>query len=276
MTTHHPLVRAVDRQPVLLTPDFLGDFLLESKYRWVYLCGMNPRFVPPTVTRDQAPPLPNFDEEYFEWLDLLETVAAARERYVFVELGAGFGRWTVRAALAAKRRGLEFHGIAVEAEPTHFAYLQQHLRDHAIGTVECRCAAITTSNEPVPFYVGRAESWYGQAIAAAFVPADGMMLVEPLALSAVLRSFSVIDLLDLDIQGVEATVLEPELDLLRARVRRLHIATHSAAIEAALRKMFGSRGWIAYRDYALQHTNDTPYGRIAFGDGVQTWINPHL
>src|ERR1700740_3178360 len=49
---------------------------------------------------------PKLGEEYFEWIDVLETVVAATEFFTMIELGAGYGRWLVRAALAVKR----YHG----------------------------------------------------------------------------------------------------------------------------------------------------------------------
>jgi hypothetical protein len=70
--------------------------------------------------RYEAPQHPAFDEEYFEWIDLLEAVAWARDRFTMLELGAGFGRWTARAAAAAKQPGIPYFLVAVEGEPTHF------------------------------------------------------------------------------------------------------------------------------------------------------------
>jgi hypothetical protein len=59
-------------------------------------------------------------------------------------------------------------------------------------------------------------------------------------------------------------------------VRRVHIATHSAENEARIRALFGTLGWIKINDYASGHEYDTPYGRIAFNDGVHTWRNAKL
>ena len=74
---------------------------------------------------------PSVDEEYFEWIDILESVSLARDRYTMLELGAGYGRWAVRAATALRRRGIQqCHLVAVEPEPLHFRWLQQHLCDN--------------------------------------------------------------------------------------------------------------------------------------------------
>ena len=43
---------------------------------------------------------PTFSEEYFEWIDILESVIATDQQFVMIELGAGYGRWLVIAAVA--------------------------------------------------------------------------------------------------------------------------------------------------------------------------------
>ena len=88
--------------------------------------------------RHIAPEYPPFDDEYFEWIDLLEAVAGATNRFTMLELGAGFGRWTARAAAAAQQRNLEYTLVAVEAEPTHFDWMLQNLQDNGLKLDDCR------------------------------------------------------------------------------------------------------------------------------------------
>ena len=83
--------------------------------------------------------LPIYDEEYFEWIDVLEAVSQAQERFVMMELGAGFGRWLVNAATAVRQtKTIPLYLVAVEAEPTHFAWLLQHLKDNGLNPNEHR------------------------------------------------------------------------------------------------------------------------------------------
>ena len=56
--------------------------------------------------------IPPVDEEYFEWIDLLESVQAAGGSYTMLELGAGYGRWGVRAGLAARRKGFRMSTLS--------------------------------------------------------------------------------------------------------------------------------------------------------------------
>ena len=82
--------------------------------------------------RPFAATYPPLDDEYFEWIDLLQAVRSAEDTFSMVELGAGWGRWMVNGAFAAKALGLDFLVVGVEAEPTHFRWLEQHLEDNGI------------------------------------------------------------------------------------------------------------------------------------------------
>jgi hypothetical protein len=85
-----------------------------------------------------------------------------------------------------------------------------------------------------------------------------------------------VDLIHCDIQGAEADVFEhaePDLD---AKVRRVHVGTHGSDVESRLRRLFESAGWEKINDYAAGTVAETPWGRMTFQDGVQTWANPGL
>ncbi|MDW8353929.1 MAG: FkbM family methyltransferase [Bryobacterales bacterium] len=214
------------------------------------------------------------------------------------------GRWTARAAWAVRRyNNLPFYLIAVEPEPTYFHWLRQRLRDNDIDPSQHRLvwAAVTDRCGTIPLYVERpaqvrdGEPWFGQAIAhSPYCEADttareywGLPLrrhvdgyssiqVPCLTLEQVLDGRSVVDLLDMDIQGEELRAVASSADLLDATVKRLHIGTHSRQIERGLRKLLAKRGWQLLADYGCLGVRDTPYGPIRFEDGVQTWLNPRL
>src|SRR5262249_13225188 len=100
--------------------------------------------------------------------------------------------------------------------------------------------------------------------------------VRAVTLSSILRRLGVVDLIDLDVQGAEADVLESAADSLADKAKRVHIGTHSREIEDRCRVLFRALGWECRNDYGLREEADTPYGRIWFSDGVQTWLNPRL
>src|SRR5262245_47138001 len=102
--------------------DFLGT-MIRQQFLATLAVWEEPKCIPTDY------PTPN--EEYFEWIDLLESVVNARGSYSMIDLGAGFGRWAVRAARAVQ----QFHGsmpchvTAVEAEPTVYEWMHMHFQD---------------------------------------------------------------------------------------------------------------------------------------------------
>jgi FkbM family methyltransferase len=259
---------------------------------------------------------PSFDEEYFEWIDLLEAVTSARGRFSMIELGAGWGRWLVNAVAALRQcnRDLPYELIGVEPEPTHFQYMKMHFMDNGIDPSRHQLiqAAVTDRGREVWFYVGRPDQWYGQAI----VPEPDFVLesfpqwirkvgrlqrirkvgrlfmrrfvnkgmigneqvkkVKAVNLSELLGTLDRVDLIDLDVQGAELIVLKAAAEQLDRKVKRVHIGTHSTEIEAGLRRLFDDLGWKSVHDYPLGSESVTPWGTIKFQDGVQSWINSKL
>jgi FkbM family methyltransferase len=251
----------------------------------------------------------HFDEEYFEWVDLLESVVAANGTYTMIDLGAGYGRWSVRAAYAVKQYNpqLRCRLIAVEAEPTVYGWMRQHFSNHGIGLFEHKLIHAAVSEQPgkVYFYVGGPRggpfdlppsAWYGQFLTKDYellskTIRDGKyagfkvylhksgwrsIRVPGISLRTILKKLDRVDLIDLDIEGQELITLTAAVAGLDAKVKRLHIGTHSAEIEAGLRQLLSDHGWRCLADYPLLRTSETPFGVISFDNGVQSWVNPRL
>lgn len=250
---------------------------------------------------------PTPSEDFFEWLDVLEAVAAATGSFTMVELGAGWGRWLANAAVAARRVDPELRTqlVGVEAEPTHFVWLRQHLLDNGIDPGEHRlvAAAVAARDGRVRFQQGDPAAWYGQGIerddpaAKESGPASRLIRwsrnsagnvrararghravrrVRAVSLTTLLRPLELVDLVDADLQGAEADVFEAARDVLQARVRRVHVGTHGPEIEERLRRLFRGLGWECRFDYPGGGEVDTPWGPVLFEDGAQSWVNPAL
>ena len=224
---------------------------------------------------------PAQDEEYFEWIDVLESVVAAEGHFAMLELGAGWGPWTVNAAVALRRIGsLPCTFVAVEAEPTHFRWMRQHLSDNAFNVENFQLlqAAVAGTDGKVPFRIVDAEQggpaeWYGQWIDRRNRD-GGATWVDAVSLNTLLQSLATVDLVDLDIQGAELEVLEAAARELDRKVKRVHIGTHGQRIEEGLRSLFARLGWRCLRCFPSGARIDTEWGTISFQDGVQTWLNP--
>jgi FkbM family methyltransferase len=242
---------------------------------------------------------------------VLEAVKASGPLFVMVELGAGYGRWMVSAAAALRqlRPTADIRLVGVEADPNHYRWMLQHFADNGISPKRHLLiqAAISDSLGSVFFHSGDSSNWYGQAIAEpgyvanlkamptwqahnnAYVREPSwkdrlfrkrrrfIVEVPSFDLASILvRVEGIVDLIDMDIQGAEAKVVSSSLDVLGMSVRALHIATHSRENEDTLRSLLQARGWELTQDYACLGLRPTPFGMVAFCDGVQSWKNPTL
>lgn len=236
-----------------------------------------------TATGTYEVPRPVFDEEYFEFIDVLESVRDASASYSMIELGAGFGRWGIRAGLAARRLGFrDIRLVFVEGLPKHVGWLHEALALNdltSLSTVVPK--AIAYSGEPVEFMVESSvdgADWFGQGIA--FPGAEGVgyktQLVESTTLEEIALPFERIDLVDMDLQQAERELVAKSMETLNAKVKRVHIGTHLPEIEDELRAAFEGAGWTKIWDFGCNRENETPFGRIRFVDGVQGWVNPRL
>ena len=289
---HHPIFEKYGAWEGTVGADFCADFL-GVKTRRSFYKGLAEQAASNGPYR---PELPKINESYHEWIDVLEAVAAARETFTMIELGAGWGRWLVRAAIAAKHvNPLPCSLIGVEAEPTHFEWMKLHFTDNGLDPDQHKLteAAASDTQGKVWFYTGSPGDWYGQCIwgpvtwRERFLEVfqgkreriiDNRVLkqIKTVSLKSILRTVHRVDLVDLDVQGAEYIVLQSASKDLTKKVRRIHVGTHSPEIETSLRKLFGQLGWKNHYDFPIGRESETPFGTIHFGDGVQTWINPAM
>jgi FkbM family methyltransferase len=245
-----------------------------------------------------APPIPN--EDYFEWIALLEAVTEAEREFTMVELGAGWGKWIVAGVAALRQyRPLPYHIVGVESEPTHFRWMKQHLVDNDVNPDRATLieAAVAREDGHVWFHVGGAADWYGQSIAEQPSSSDVTLRrrlaerlkrtreistdrtvrrVRAVSLTTILKPLARVDLIDIDIQGTEAEVVEQAAAAMEARVRRVYVATHDRENERRVRAVFRGLGWESLYDFPCGVESATPWGRVLFEDGAQVWRNNNV
>jgi FkbM family methyltransferase len=234
--------------------------------------------------------------DHFEWKALLESVESAGDDYTMVELGAGFGWWGINAAAALNREspGKPARIILVEAEPQHYEFLNTAVAENPFPGVryETLQAAVGTADHRDWFYTGRSADWYGQRLmldyhrehlqsgsdehvrreGSKLTTSDGYELseVEVVPLEKILEPCARVDLLDIDIQGSELEVVRSSLETIRAKCRRLFIATHSHEIHEELFGLLAA-DWEAAASFPPATTVQTETGPVELLDGVQHW-----
>jgi FkbM family methyltransferase len=239
-----------------------------------------------------------FHAETIEYVGLLKCVVTAKDRFVALELGAGWGPWLVSGAKAARRRGIKdirLHGI--EGDPEHFASMQTHFRDNGLDP-----AAHRLDNAAVGVTAGRAR-WPKSANPSAdfalrpLVPSgedaseardattsdyrgaifDGYIDVEMFSLQSVLERESQWDLVHIDVQGGETELCSAAVETLNQRVRWLIIGTHSRKIDGDLIDLFLRNGWILENEKPARfefRVEAPSLEAMTVVDGTQVWRNP--
>ena len=100
--------------------------------------------------------------------------------------------------------------------------------------------------------------------------------VSAVTLRDVLSPFDVVDYVEADMQQSEIFVFPPFMDLLKKKVRRIHIGTHGAENHRMLHELFAKNGWHIVFSYEPDATHDSPLGPIELNDGVLTVRNPNV
>lgn len=223
-------------------------------------------------------------EELTEWEAMLDAIEDANGRLTMLELGAGIGRWTVNAAVAIRRYRpeLKHRFIAVEAEPTHYRWMKQHTRANGLRRFSragsCRLIHAAVSHEAgrERFYFGDPLEWYGQALVRPENEGADAPITEvrTVTLSSLLRPLEQVDLIDLDVQGVELEVLAEAAPMLGS-VGRIHVETHSHEIDERLPDVFrhAAGSWRQELAFPLGATRPTALGEAHHVGGVQLYRN---
>jgi hypothetical protein len=101
-------------------------------------------------------------------------------------------------------------------------------------------------------------------------------LLSAVTLPDLLSPFDTVDYLESDIQQSEERVFPPFLDLLKKKVRRIHIGTHGGDVHERLHSLFAEHGWEIIFNYPPDATYQSDIGPFDLSDGVLTVRNPNL
>lgn len=250
---------------------------------------------------------PALNGDFADWIAVFDAAASAEGPFRMLELGAGYGRWSAIAALAAQRLGRPIAHLGLfEAEPSHHAWALEHMRANGFpdSISDIRWTAVGDRAGKALFYVGSPSLWWGQSLAeknrgatawpirimrklfpALDRPMKTVRKVPVTTLRAILEAMPddvMLDLVHMDVQGSEADVIAVALDTVTSRVRILFIGTHGPQttptrgrdVSAMLREMLSGAGWKNALDIPPDSSAWLDGGKILFDDGAQIWRNP--
>ena len=236
-------------------------------------------------------PVPgDFHAEAIEWIGLLKAVRGAGHQYVSMELGAGFGPWTVAGATAARLRGIQdIRLCAVEGDSQHFRSLRQHFLDNGFEPEAHRLieAAVGVragvAHWPDMDEAAAVEEWgfrpiqpgaddsprrFQRTKPITVIPMLDLVQTEPLW-----------DLIHIDVQGDEVEICSSCINELNDRVRWIIVGTHSRKLDGDFLELMCKAGWLLEHEKPAKFSyipNQTRLDAMTTLDGTQVWRNPRL
>jgi hypothetical protein len=244
-----------------------------------------------------TPPIPDdtLRAGFIEYAALVDSVRFSNSQsYQMCEIGASYAPFTALAGVLALRKGVKQIVLCpTEASPSGEAAINRNLASNdllgkANVRVNINIAAAASSRQQLFFPDidctvdnGGATSEADTAIdvrgaAVRHVEVTGLPL--DVLLSACSTEHSV-DLVHMDIQGGEETVIPDSIGLLNTRVQRLMVATHSREIEAILLNVLHRNGWMLMAEEPVVFTyrqDLKSYTGMTTKDGAQYWVNSRV
>lgn len=276
--------------------DFLG-----TRTRTAYIRGL------PEGLAEGYPIPKNFHAMAIEWAGVLAAVNDAATELVVLELGAGWAPWLVAAARAARLRGIEqVRLVGVEGSRQHWQYMCTHFTDNGLNpadhTLLHGVAGAADGIAEFPVLAEPSIDWGASAVVSPTVVGEGpsrlrrlLQSIRPLvrafkggqqpkaeaeqvrsySMATLLQPFSLVDVVHIDIQGHEYSVVASARKILQQKVKRLVIGTHSRGIEQQLFEELSSAGWRLEAEESCFYKPIDGKPALAL-DGCQIWRNPRL
>ncbi len=256
---------------------------------------VDPRIMPTVLgPRDgqvEGVPIPaNWHADIAEWAAALRAVDLARDVFTVIELGCGWGCWMNNTGAAARRAGLGVRLVGIEGDAGHLGFARESCAANGFElaqvTLHHGVAAARSGTALFPRQERAAEQWGlapilaatdEQCQAASRTGSHDALPMIPLAELA--APFPRVDLLHVDIQGGEATLLSECMPTLDEKVAYLVVGTHSRQIEGALFGALLRAGWqLEIERPAILSISPVPGHAepLVTVDGVQGWRNPRL
>lgn len=266
------------------TPGFLTNFLGVK---------IEPDFLPSVLRGregeiESLPNPANWHADLAEWGAVLRAVdLAPGPSFAMAELGCGWGCWMSNSGTAARRRGLRTKLIGVEGDAGHCEFARRCLKannfDESQYSVLHGIASAKPGEALFPKQQRAGTAWGLKPIIGASpyevleaAKRDTHDVVPLVPLEDLLGQEQRLDLLHIDIQGGESSLLAETIEVLNSKVAYIVVGTHSRQIEGELMGLLLGHGWLLEMERPAILSLSVPNRPEVAVDGVQGWMNPKL
>ncbi len=291
--------------PIHQDPDFFVDWMgvrtRMSMLSWA------PQELANTVSSELPIPDDGYRSEAEEYVGLALALERAQSDFWVMEVGAGWAPWVVSGLVGARDRGLAGRGVAIEAHAEHARWAVRHAHDNGIDVelIEGSSEEILEGarNSTAPMLVLLAAGWHENTVLE-FPDVDAMDMglavctmpdsgtdyrgahlphkkVSAVRLEDLFGALGNprIDLLHIDVQGVEFDLLHAEARAVQDHAQLMGVGTHSRLAEGQLQDFFLERGWGIIIDEPCEAIFTMTHPTLAgftVRDGFQLYENPFL
>jgi FkbM family methyltransferase len=248
------------------------------------------RFVPELKLENivEGPPIPgNWHTDLAEMGAVLRAVDRAADSFAMVELGCGWGCWMSISATAARLAGKTAHVTGVEGDEGHLDFAREAMATNDIAPSQYNLihgvATARTGRAFFPLQEHAGIHWGLEPIFAGSLDelerlrgSGGYSEVVTVSIEEVIGNRPRLDLLHVDIQGGETSLIRDSLDVLNRKVAYIVVGTHSRAIDGQIIDILSrDGGWRLEieRPCIFSIEDGTLLTRI---DGLQGWRNTRM
>lgn len=249
--------------------DFLGG-AIDASYKHTWERNVFPKGT--TFT----PGYPSLSEWTIDWIATLSAAVTAGPEFRIVELGAGYGQWMVTAILAYRSKHDGFaHGVAVEADPTHYEWLHKHTQRNLVHLDNVETSLVHAAAGIDGFVefpvVADPSKDYGAAYARSG-SYEKTLKVPCMSLCSLYLTFNnaPVDLVHIDIQGAESDLIShPDFGSTLQNTRMVLFGTHtSVELHEKVKESLIAAGFNIKVDWPRHSTIHTEYGTLNTNDGA--------
>jgi FkbM family methyltransferase len=255
--------------------DFLGGGIKAE-----YKAGWDKNIV--SSGKKVQPGYPALSEWTADWIAILLAVKHAESDFIVIELGAGYAQWMVSAIMAYKSKNPNgnAHGVALEADDVHYAWMQAHVEQNISSFTETTtdlvyAAAGTDGKVKFPKLVDPMKN-YGASYS--LHPGDAELVdVDCLSLSSIYERLPVqkVDLLHVDIQGAEVDLIaDDRFSACLAKTKFVLFGTHrSDELHNDVASSLIEAGFSILLNWPRNSQVQTKYGEVSTNDGAILAVN---
>jgi hypothetical protein len=230
----------------------------------------------------ELPPIPaNWHADIAEFGAVFRAIdLAPNKQFTMCELGCAWGCWMNISGVVAKRKGSKLLLIGVEGDQIFLNLAKMTLAINGIEEDEYKLYKGVASGKPGKALFPKTDqdhrAWGAEPIfnfsedeIVNFPDPDIYDVLQQYTPENVFSEIDRVDLLHVDIQGGERSLIPDSISIINQKVAYLCIGTHSRQIEGELFDCLIDNGWkLEIERPAILQLNEKP---VVIVDGVQGW-----